>query len=182
MSRPLPVKVEDLDPLAQTLVLLGVQRAACTLGVSRERLIIALPSREDRDALAREAGTDEAGLVDALTRGLEFALVRLEREDRLPKASTLRDDYADDLDLPGIAEAAVRRIPDGIVDGLLPTAAVLQRALKQVDVRQLLEDLDDPSVIETRLEQDIKEAALAEAKERLLDKLPGPLGDLFGFG
>lgn len=181
-NRPLPPKVDDLDPLAQTLVLLGVQRAACTLGVTRERLVVALPSGLDRAALAREAGTDERGLVQALTGGLRFALVRLDRGDRLPRASDLRDNYADDLGLPGIAEEAVRRIPDGVVDELLPTEGVLERALAGIDVQRLLNDLDDPGAIQTRLEQDIKDAALAEAKERLLDRLPRPLRDLLGVG
>lgn len=173
---------DGLDPLAQRLVLLGVQRAACTLGVTRERLILALASPRDRLALARESGRDERGLVLALRQGLDGAVVRLDRAGRLPRASRLRDSYAGDLGLPGLAEAAVRQLPDGLVDGLLPTGPVLRRALRQVDLEQLLAEIDEPSALESRLRDAIRQAALDEARARLIARIPGPIRGLLSLG
>lgn len=179
-ERPLGPPLKDLEPLAEQVVLLGVQRAACTLGVPRERLVLALPSARDRLALARQTGRDERGLAAALTAGLDHAVGRLDRAGRLPRASDLLDTYAGDLGLPGLAEAAIRRIPDGVVDDLLPTGPVLHRALKQIDVDAILRDLDDPDGLEAKLRDDIKDAALAEAKARLIEKIPGPIRSILG--
>lgn len=177
-ERPLGPPTQDLPRLAEQLVLDGVQRAACTLGVSRERLILALPSAPDRRELARERGHDEQDVATALTGGLQASVTHMERAGRLPRASDLRDDYLAELGLPGIAEAAVRRIPDGIVDDLVPTGPVLRRALDQIDVLRILSELDDPDALEQRLQGAIKNAALEEVRARLVAKLPGPVRDL----
>lgn len=175
--RVLPPASGDLEALTETLVVEGVRGAACTLGVTRERLVLALPSEGERRALA-----DDAALADALLGGLDAALTRLDRGDRLPRASALRDTYAADLGLPGLAEEAVRRIPDGVVDDLLPTGAVLRRALRDLDVLAVVRDIDEPDAIERRLRTDIEDAAKAEARARLIGKLPGPLRDLLRLG
>ncbi|MCW2998638.1 MAG: hypothetical protein JWN65_2187 [Solirubrobacterales bacterium] len=181
-DRPLGPRADGLEPLTEALVLSGVQRAACTLGVTRERLILALPSARDRRAIGQESGRGERGVVHALWRGLDGAVVRLDRAGRLPRASVLRDAYAGELGLPGIAEEAVRRIPDSVVDDLLPTGPVLRRALRQVDLESILRDLDQPDALQSRLRAAIKAAALAEARARLIEKIPGPIRSLFSLG
>ena len=40
--RPVPPIPPQLEPLAERLVLLGLDNAACRLGISRERLVLAL--------------------------------------------------------------------------------------------------------------------------------------------
>ena len=47
---------DDLEGLAETVVLTGLDEAACKLGVSRERLLLAMLSKDDRAELARETG------------------------------------------------------------------------------------------------------------------------------
>lgn len=179
VERPLrpAASVEDLEPLVEELVVLGVARAACTLGVTRERLVLALPREADRREVA-----DDATLARALKGGLERALDRLERGRRLPRASDLRDEYVDDLGLPGLAESAIRRLPDSVIDDLLPTGAVLRRALDDLDVLAVVREIDEPDALERRLRDGIESAARAEAKERLIDRLPGPLRSLLGLG
>ena len=54
VDRPVP---PELEPLAERVVLIGLDETACPLGVSRERLVLALPSAEDRRALAAELGS-----------------------------------------------------------------------------------------------------------------------------
>lgn len=182
VPRPLPAPTQDLEALTEVLVVDGVRRAACTLRVTRERLVLALPSERERRALAQEAGTDEAGLAPALRGGLGLALARLDGGGRLPRASALRDEYADELGLPGLAEEAVRRIPDGVVDDLLPTGAVLRRALRDLDVLAVIREIDTPDALERRLRDGIEDAARAEARARLIDRIPGPLRSLLGLG
>ena len=182
VERPLGPPTAELEPLAEAIVLDGVQRAACAFGVPRERLVLALPSARDRRRLAREAGRSEAGLAVVLRGGLRSAVRRRDRAGRLPRASALLESYAGDLGLPGIAEQVVRRIPDGVVDDLVPTGPVLERALARVDVVAVLRDLDDPDALEAALTEAIRVAALAEARERLIAKIPGPLRGLVPFG
>jgi hypothetical protein len=181
-QRPLGARAKGIDAVAEQVVLLGVQNAACTLGVSRERLVLALASERDRRALARERGRSEADLVEALRKGLTDAVGRLDREDRLPPASQLRDSYVGELGLPGVAEEVVRRIPDSVVDGLLPTGDVLRNALGRVDVQRLLGQIDNPDALEAQLRRTIKDAAVDQARTKLIEKIPGPLRSLLGLG
>lgn len=178
VERPLGPRTTDLEPLAEQLVLIGIQRAACTLGITRERLVLALPRAQDRRELAREIGRPEPALGDAIKAGLNHGITRLERGGRLPKASSLIDSYVDELGLPGLAESAVKRLPDRVVDDLLPTGPVLRRALARTDVNVLLQGIDDPDALEKRLKDQILDSAKDEARERLLDKLPAGLGSL----
>lgn len=170
---------DDLDALTQTLVVDGVRRAACRLGTSRERLLVALPSARDRAALARDLGVSEAEVLDELRQGLLQAVARLDTERALPPISSLLDDFAEGLGLPEIAVSAIRQIPAETVDGLLPTADVLRRAISTVDLAQVLDGIDDPSQLEQALAPAIRDAAIAVARERLVDQV-GNLGGLSG--
>ncbi len=96
--------------------------------MSRERLLLALPSQRDRAKLARETGTDERGLALALKAGLRSGIDRLDRTGQLPKTSALLPSVADQL---GIPKSLVGLIPDSVVDGLLPTDDLLRRVARQ---------------------------------------------------
>ncbi len=181
-ERPVGPRAQALENLAEQVVLIGVQRAACILGVSRERLVLALPSARDRQALARDLGRDQGALVAALKAGRTGSVTRLEGAGRLPRASTLLDGYAGQLGLPGFAEGIVRRIPAGVVDDLLPTGGVLKRAVADIDVRTVLRELDDPDALQAQLGDRIRKAALREARARLIQKIPAPIRNLLPFG
>ena len=114
--RPVSRFPAQLEPLAQQIVLLGLDRAACRLGVSRERLVLALA--ETRALNPRESAALKTGLVDAV--GL------LDRQGRLPKVSQLLPQALDQANLPGIVKTIIRAIPDPVVDNLLPTAPLLR--------------------------------------------------------
>jgi hypothetical protein len=171
----------DLDALTQTIVVDGVRRAACQLRTSRERLLIALPSATERAALARDRGVSDQEVLDALRAGLLQAVARIDRAGALPPVSSLLDDLIAQLGLPGIAEAAARQIPADVIDELLPTGDTLRRAITSVDLAQLLEGIDDPASFEAALAPAIRDAAVAEARERLADRLGG-LSGLLGLG
>ena len=173
-GRPAPA---DLEGLAEAVVLTGIDEAACELGVTRERLLLALPSREDRAQLAQELGTDEEGLAQATKDGLLAGIDRLEKAGQLPKASALLPSIADQL---GISTGLVGLIPDGLVDNLLPTADLLRRSIEKVDVNAVLADFDDRKALESTLRDALFKAAIEEAKARITGALPGSLQGLIG--
>ncbi len=167
----------DLEGLAQAVVLTGLDETACKLGVSRERLVLALASQADRAALAREAGTDERGVAQALKDGLLAGVDRLEQTGQLPKASALLPSVAGQLGIPpGLAAL----IPASAIDNLLPTGDVLRRSLDKVDVDTILAGLNDPGTLETTLRDAVVQGATDEARAKLKDALPGGLQGLLG--
>jgi hypothetical protein len=165
----------DFESIAEAVVLTGLDEAACDLGVSRERLLLAVPSREDRAELARELGTDERGIATAIRDGLRSGVDRLEQAGRLPRSSALLPAVADEL---GIPQGLVNLIPDGLVEDLLPTAGVLRQSLERLDVDDVLANLDDESSLESTLRDALVRGALDEAKARIRDALPAPLRGL----
>jgi hypothetical protein len=172
---------DDLDALTQAVVVDGVRRAACELKTSRERLLVALPSADARAALAGELGTTDAALLETVRAGLLESVGRLERAKALPPVSSLLDDLIARMGLPGLAQSAARQIPPAVIDELLPTGAILRRAIAEVDLAQVLAGIDDPTALEGALAPAIRDAALAEARERLTERLGGISG-LIGLG
>jgi hypothetical protein len=89
------------------------------------------------------------------------------REGRLPKASSLVDEALDDADLNGFLKAAIRALPDSVVDAALKTDDVLTRTVDDLDVRSVLSDLDDQHSLEAQVEAAVTQAV----REALVDRL-----------
>lgn len=157
VERPVTSQADGIEGLTERLVLVGVDEAACTLGVSREALTLELAQPGER--------TDAQ--VDALREGLLAAVGRLDEEGTLPPASELVDEALDQADLNGFLEAAIRALPDSVVDGALKTDDVLTRAIEDLDLRELLGNLDDPDGLNTQVEAAVTQAV----KDSLLDRL-----------
>ena len=155
--RPLPPSQPQLEPLAEQIVLLGLDSAACRLGISRERLVLALAQAHSLDR--RTSAALKAGLRDAVDR--------LDREGRLPKVSQLLPQALDQTSLPGIAKAIIEALPATLVDGALPTAPLLRRTIDQLDITRLLHDLSDPRRLDSTIQSAILHAALAQILDRL---------------
>jgi hypothetical protein len=155
--RPVPPMAPELEPLAEQIVLLGLDNAACRLGISRERLVLALANRR---SLA-------PGTTAALKAGLRDAVLRLDREHRLPKVSQLLPQVLDQTQLPGIAKTIIDAIPAGIIDSTLPTGALLRQTVDELDINRLLRELSDPS----RLQSAIQSALLRAAISHILNHL-----------
>jgi hypothetical protein len=156
-ARAVPPLQAQLEPVAERIVLLGLDSAACRLGVSRERLVLSLA---DSRLLAPDASA-------ALKGGLRDAVDRLERDGSLPKVSQLLPEALEQADLPGIVKTVIAAIPDETVDDVLPTGPLLRRAVDELDVDQLVRELDDPD----RLESAIRSAILQAALDQILDRL-----------
>ena len=99
--RAIPPIPAQLEPVAERIVLLGLDSAACRLGISRERLVLALADTRSLDPDAPAA----------LKAGLRDAVDRLDREGRLPKVSQLLPEVLDQADLPGIVKTVIARDP-----------------------------------------------------------------------
>ena len=155
--RPIPPLPAELEPVAERVVLLGLDSAACRLGISRERLVLELADTRTLDPAA--AAALEAGLRDAVDR--------LEREGRLPKVSQLLPEALEQADLPGIVKTLIGAIPDETVDDALPTGPLLRGAIDELDVEALVRELDDPD----QLEAAIRSAILQAARDQILDRL-----------
>jgi hypothetical protein len=155
--RPVPPIPAQLDPLAEQIVLVGLDSAACRLGISRERLVLALA---DTRTLNPQTSA-------ALKAGLRDAVDRLDREGRLPKVSELLPQALDQANLPGIAKTIIEAIPNSLVDNLLPTAPLLRQTVDELDINRLLHELGDPSQLNSALQSAILQSALHQILDRL---------------
>ena len=157
VARPIAPTQPQLEPLAQQIVLLGLDSAACRLGISRERLVLALADSRSLDPRAPAA----------LKAGLRDAVDRLDREGRLPKVSQLLPEALDRASLPGIAKTIIDAIPARLVDNALPTAPLLRRTIDELDVARLLHELNDPRQLDSTVQSAILHAALRQILDRL---------------
>jgi hypothetical protein len=155
--RPVPPIPPGLEPLAEQIVLLGLDGAACRLGISRERLVLELADTSSLDPRAPAA----------LKAGLREAVDRLDRVGRLPKVSQLLPEALEQADLPGLVKTVIEAIPDGLVDNALPTAPLLRRTIDELNVTRLLQELNDPG----RLNSAVKSAIVHAALQQILDRL-----------
>ena len=154
---------EGIDGLTENLVLLALDDAACTLGVSREALTLELAQTSDP--------TDEQ--VDALHNGLLSAVAQMDADGTLPPASELVDEALENAELNAFVEAAIRALPDSVVDGALKTDDVLTRAIDELDLRMVLKNLDDPDALDQQLEVAITEAVKDSLVARVQELVPG---------
>jgi hypothetical protein len=156
-ARVVTTQSEGIEGLTEQLVLIGINNAACTLGVSREALTLELAQPGDR--------TDEE--IDALREGLKSAVRQMEEDGDLPPPSELVNEALDDSDMNGFQKAAIRAIPDAMIDASLDTDDILIRAIDDLDLRDLLENLDN----EDDLNKQIQKAVTEAVKDALLDRL-----------
>jgi hypothetical protein len=154
---PIPPIQPQLEPLAEQVVLLGLDSAACRLGISRERLVLALANTRSLDPRAPAA----------LKAGLRDAVDRLDRDGRLPKVSQLLPHALDQSGLPGIVKTIIEAIPASVVDNALPTAPLLRATIEQLDVTRLLHELNDPRRLNSAIQSAILHAALRQILDRL---------------
>ena len=146
-----------IDGLVERLVLLGIDGAACTSGTSREAFTLALA----------EPGERTDAQVEALRGGLVGAVRRLEDEGTLPASSELVNEALDGIDLNRFLVAALRALPDSVIDSALRTDDVLVRTIEDLDLRSLLANLDDRD----DLNRQIEDAVVPAVRDSLVDRL-----------
>jgi len=161
IEREVTSRAEGIDALTERLVLLGVDGAACRLHVSREALTLELAQSNDRS----DEPTDAQ--VDALRAGLHGAVRRMKADDTLPPISSFVDEALDNADLNGFVEAAIKALPDSVVDAALKTDDVLDRTIDDLDLRELLANVDDQDDLNRQVEAAVTQAV----KDSLVDRL-----------
>jgi hypothetical protein len=151
-----------IDGLSERLVLLGLDGAACRLGVTREALTLRLaqPSPPPTDAE-----------VKALRAGLLAAVDRMKADHTLPPASKLTDEALRNSHLNGFVKAAIRALPDSFINSTLKTDDVLRRTINNLDLRKLLANLDNSN----DLTRQINSAVTDAVKRSLVARLRGLL-------
>jgi hypothetical protein len=157
VEREVDSQADGIDGLTERLVLLGIDGAACRLGVSREALTLQLA----------QPGTRTDAEIDALRAGLLAGVRRMKDDGSLPPASELVDEALDNADLNGFLEAAIRALPDSVIDAALKTDDVLVRAIEDLDLRDILDDLDD----EAGLNQQVEAAVTQAVKDSLVARI-----------
>jgi hypothetical protein len=160
-ARSVTSRADGMDGLTERLVLLGIDGAACRLHVSREALTLELAQPGPR--------TDAE--IDALHDGLLSAVQRMKDDGTLPPASDLVDEALDNADLNGFLEAAIRALPDSVVDAALKTDDVLNRTIDDLDLRTVLATLDNAHDLYQQINAAVTQAVKASLVARLRDLL-----------
>ena len=148
-----------IDGLGERLVLRGLDDAACRLGLTREALTLELAQQS----------TPTDAQIDALRAGRLAAVDRMKADGTLPPASELTDEALDDSDLNGFTKAAIRALPDSLINSALKTDDVLRRAINALDLRKLLANLNDPDELTRQLDAAVTDAVKQSLQARLRD-------------
>jgi hypothetical protein len=160
-ARTVTTVSDGIDGLTERLVLLGLDGAGCRLGVSREALTLQLA----------QPGTRTDAQVAALRAGLLGAVARMKSDGTLPPSAGLVDEALDDADLNGFLKAAIRALPDSLVNSALKTDDVLRRTIKGLDLRRLLDNLTDPDELTAQIDAAVTKAVKDSLVARLRDLL-----------
>ena len=159
VERTATSQAEGIDALTERLVLLGIDGAACRLEVSREALTLELA----------QPGARTDAQIDALHDGLLSAVQRMKDDGTLPPASDLVDEALDNADLNRFLEAAIRALPDSVVNAAVKTDDVLVRTIDDLDLRTILENLDDQDDLNRELNAAVTQAVKDSLEDRLRD-------------
>ena len=148
---------DGIDGLTERLVLLGIDGAACRLHLSREAFTL---------ELAQSAAPTDAQ-INALRGGLRSAVRRMLADGSLPPASDLVDEALDSADLNGFLKAAIRALPDSVINAALKTDDLLVRTIDKLDLRAVLADLDDPHDLNAQVAAAVTQAVKDSLAARL---------------
>jgi hypothetical protein len=162
VAREVTSRADGMDGLTERLVLLGIDAAACRLHVSREALTLELA----------QPGIRTDAEIDALHEGLLSAVQRMKEDGTLPPASDLVDEALDNADLNGFLEAAIRALPDSVVNAALKIDDVLTRTINDLDLRNILANLNNEDDLYAQINAAVEEAVKDSLADRLRDLLP----------
>ena len=162
VARTVTSQAEGMDGLTERLVLLGIDGAACRLHVSREALTLELA----------QPGVRTDAQIEALHQGLLDAVQRMKDDGTLPPASDLVDEALDNADLNGFVEAAIRALPDSVVNAALKVDDVLIRTINDLDLRSILANLDNEQDLYEQINAAVEQAVKDSLADRLRELLP----------
>ena len=158
-ARTVTSQSDGIDGLTERLVLIGLDNAACTVGVSREALTLELA----------QTGTPTDAQDDALHQGLLDAVDEMADDGTLPPASDLVDEALDSADLPDLVKTVIRALPDSVIDAALKTDDVLTRSIDGLDIRTLLSNVDDQDELNAQVDAAVTQAVKDSLVARVRD-------------
>jgi hypothetical protein len=161
VARTVTSQAHGIDALTERLVLIGLDGAACRLHISREALTLELAQPRPRSDAE----------ITALREGLKGAVQRMKADGTLPPISDLVDEALDNADMNGFLKAAIKALPDSVVDAALKTDDVLTRAIDNLDLRDVLANLDDQHDLNQQMQAAITQAVKDSLAARLRDLL-----------
>jgi hypothetical protein len=91
----------------------------------------------------------------------------MKEDGTLPPASDLVDEAIGNADLNGFLKAAIRALPDSVVDAAVKMDDVLDRTIDQLDLRAVLADLDDQDELNRRVNAAVTQAVQDSIVARL---------------
>lgn len=156
-AQPVSSVSTGIDGLTEQLVLIGVDVAACRLGMTREALTLQLA----------QPGTHTDAQIDALRAGLLSAVDTMKADGKLPRASQLTREAVDESNLSSFRKAAIRAIPDALIDKTLTTDDVLRRTINDLDLRTLLANLSNRQQLTAQVDAAVMKAVLARIADDL---------------
>lgn len=160
-ERTVTSQSDGIEGLTERLVLLGIDGAACQLGVSREALTLKIAQSD--------SPTDAE--IAALRAGLLSAVDRMKKDGTLPPASDLVDEALATADLNGFVKSAIKALPDSLINSALKTDDVLSRAIEDLDLRAVLASLNDQADLNQQVEEAVTQAVKDSLEERLRNLL-----------
>ena len=95
----------------------------------------------------------------------------MKEDGTLPQASDLVDEALDNADLNRFLEAAIRALPDSVINAAVKIDDVLIRAINDLDLRTVLANLDS----QDDLDQQVEAAITQAVKDSLAARLRGLL-------
>lgn len=159
VERTVTSRDEGIEGLTERLVLLGIDGAACRLGVSREALTLELAQPGPR--------TDDE--IDALREGLLSAVERMKDDGTLPPASDLVDEAIENADLNDFLKTLIRALPDSVIDAAVKTDDVLVRTVNDLDLREVLANIGDQGDLNRQVEAAVTQAVKDSLLQRVRD-------------
>lgn len=158
-ARTVTSQSDGIDGLTERLVLIGVDEAACSLGVSREAFTLELA----------QAATPTDAQIEALHNGLLSAVDRMAADGSLPPASELVDEALETADIDDFFKTVIRALPDSVIDAAVKTDDVLTRTIDNLDLRTVLSNLDDPNELNAQVEVAVTDAVKESLTDRISD-------------
>ena len=146
-----------IDGLTEELVLTGLDAAACQLGMSREAFALQIA----------QPGAHTDAQINALRSGLLTAVDSLKAAGKLPRASQLVRQAVDESSLNSFQKAAIRAIPDALIDKTLTTDDILRRTISDLDLRTLLANLNNRHDLTTQVDTAVTKAVMARLEDDL---------------
>lgn len=156
-----------INGLAERLVLLGIDGAACRLGVTREAFVLNLAKSKHHTNAQ----------VNALRYGLLRAVRLMKADHSLPPVSDFTGEALAHANLPGFVKTIIEYLPASLIDRTLKTDDLLRRTIDRLDLRKLLHNLSNPdqltSLINAAVTQAAQDTLTAKLKDLACNHLAG---------